>query len=84
MRSGLDSKDARVLIEAMVLHVGLIQFSGMGKRKKKETVAAMYVAIIDTKHENETNVNYVYNKLRNIEAERLQNTIVKVVEDIRS
>jgi len=84
MRRGLDSKVTSVSIEAMELHVGMMQVSSVGEAKKKEIVAVMSTAVKDTKHENKKYINYAYNKLRNVEAERLQNTIVKVVENIRS
>ena len=83
MRRGLDSKVTSVSIEAMILHVGMMKVSSVGEAKKKEIVDVMSTAVKDTKHEKK-NINYAYNKLRNVEAERLQNTIVKVVEDIRS
>ena len=44
----------------------------------------MFAAVKDTKHENKTNVNYAYNKLRRKEAKRWQNTTVKPVDDIIS
>ena len=68
----------------MVLHVGMMQVLGMGEVKKIEIVAVVSTAVKDTEHEHKTNVNYAYNKLRNEEAKRLQNTTVKVVEDIIS
>ena len=36
-------------------------------------MAVMSAAMKGTKHENKINIDYVYNRLRSIEAERLQN-----------
>ena len=52
MRRGLDSKVTSVSIEAMALHVGMMQVSSVGEAKKKEIVAVMSTAVKDTKHEN--------------------------------
>ena len=82
--SSPDLKVPSVLIEAMVLHVGMMQVLGMGEVKKIEIGVVVSTAVKNTEHEHKTNVNYAYNKLRNEEAKRLQNTTVKAVEDIRS
>jgi len=64
---------AGVLIEALTLHVGGKKVSEIGEVKKKNIMAVMSAAMKGTKHENKINIDYVYNRLRSIEAERLQN-----------
>jgi len=82
-RKGPPSKISKVLIEAIVLHVGMKQVSGTGEAKAKDIMSIISAAVKNTKHQDSVNVKYAYEKIRLIEAERMQNSSIRGVEDIR-
>ena len=77
------SKISKVLIEATVLHVGMKQVSGTVEAKEKYIMAIISAAVNNTKHQDSVNVQYAYERIRLAEAERMQNSSVRGVEDIR-
>ena len=82
-RKGPPSKISKVLIEAIVLHVGMKQVSGTGEAKAKDIMSIISAAVKNTKHQDSVNVQYAYERIRLSEAERMQNSSIRGVEDIR-
>ena len=82
-RKGPASKISKVLIEATVLHVGMKQVSGTVEAKEKYIMAIISAAVNNTKHQDSVNVQYAYEIIRLVEAERMQNSSVRGVENIR-
>ena len=80
---GPPSKISKVLIEAIVLHVGMKQVSGMGEAKAKDIMAIISAVVKNTKHQDSVNVQYAYERIRLSKTERMQNSSVREVEDIR-
>ena len=77
------SKIFKVLIKGTVLHVGIKQVSGTGEAKAKDIMAIISAAVNNTKHQDSVNVQYAYEIIRLVEAERMQNSSVRGVENIR-
>ena len=82
-RKGPPSKISRVLIEAIVLHVGMKQVSGTGEAKAKDSMAIISATVKNTKHQDSINVKYAYERIKLNKAERIQNSSIRGVEDIR-
>ena len=82
-RKGPASKISKVLIEATVLHVGMKQIYGTGEVKVKDILAIISAIVKNTKHQDSVNEQYTYERIRLAEAERMQNSSVRGVEDIR-
>ena len=80
---GPNFKISKVLIESTILHVGMKQVFRTGEAKSKDIMAIKSASVKNTKYQDSVNVQYTYERIRLSEAERMQNSSVRGVEDIR-
>ena len=71
------------MIKATVLHVGMKKVSGTGESKAKYIMAITSAAVKNAKYQNSVNVQHAYEIIRLADAERMQNSSARGVEDIR-